>query len=258
MNAGDEQTLKKLTNELANEFRCWDNLYQHGGSDPFWPDGMNLNLVRNHIIYYKHQMEDLLKEDDDDLSLTLFPLQYPEIYYRETPNAVDPNYMAKANEIRLRAMEQLALYEQNPNFRYILDHHNEVFPKGETKATKAAGLSVGKTAGFHRYRAYVMDDDLVSMRRCFREDYEVKAKRWEIYANELRSFLSGHHSQDNVVEEEDPEEDFGDDELDDLECIPEKECTASIPSLEEQLSVAKAKAQKPQIPAKTDEQLSLF
>ena len=41
------------TAALENEYAQWDELFTKGGSDPFWTDGSNLNLVRNHIIYYK-------------------------------------------------------------------------------------------------------------------------------------------------------------------------------------------------------------
>jgi len=36
--------------ELRQEYERWDQLFYHGGQDPFWTDGANLNLVRNHII----------------------------------------------------------------------------------------------------------------------------------------------------------------------------------------------------------------
>ena len=42
--------------ELEKAYAQWQRLYENGGSDPFWPDGVNLNLVRNHIIYYKGQI----------------------------------------------------------------------------------------------------------------------------------------------------------------------------------------------------------
>lgn len=44
--------------ELEKAYAHWQDLYEHGGSDPTWPDGVNLNLVRNHIINYKRQIEE--------------------------------------------------------------------------------------------------------------------------------------------------------------------------------------------------------
>ncbi len=44
--------------ELENLYERWDNLYEHGGSDPFWSDGVNANLVRHQIIYCKRNIEE--------------------------------------------------------------------------------------------------------------------------------------------------------------------------------------------------------
>ena len=46
-----------LLSELEKDFARWDHLYQHGGQDPCWADGVNLNLVRAHIIRRKQQIE---------------------------------------------------------------------------------------------------------------------------------------------------------------------------------------------------------
>ena len=43
---------KKTMAELQEENKHWDDLKKNGCSDPAWPDGVNLNLVRNHIIYW--------------------------------------------------------------------------------------------------------------------------------------------------------------------------------------------------------------
>ena len=44
--------------ELEKAYAQWESLYKQGGSDPFYPDGVNLNLVRNHILYFKRQIEE--------------------------------------------------------------------------------------------------------------------------------------------------------------------------------------------------------
>lgn len=64
--------------ELEKSYAQWQQLYEHGGSDPFWPDGVNLDLVRNHIIYFKGQIEETC------------PLcMADELYLRELPPEVD-------------------------------------------------------------------------------------------------------------------------------------------------------------------------
>ena len=77
-----------LTENLEKAYERWDLLYKNGGSDPFWCDGTNLNLVRNHILYYREQCEEVLE-----------PKDYPEAYHKELPPVVPDDYMAKKGEI---------------------------------------------------------------------------------------------------------------------------------------------------------------
>ena len=76
--------------ELAERFDRWNDVYQNGGHDPTWADGVNLNLIRNHILYYKRALEESMKDD-----------ALPDIYYRATPPEVENEYMARTEEIRL-------------------------------------------------------------------------------------------------------------------------------------------------------------
>lgn len=73
-----------LAENLEKAYERWDLLYKNGGSDPFWCDGTNLNLVRNHILYYREQCEEVLE-----------PKDYPEAYHKELPPVVPDDYMAK-------------------------------------------------------------------------------------------------------------------------------------------------------------------
>ncbi len=50
-----------LAENLEKAYERWDLLYKNGGSDPFWCDRTNLNLVRNHILYYREQCEEVLE-----------------------------------------------------------------------------------------------------------------------------------------------------------------------------------------------------
>ena len=43
--------------ELEKEYAQWDEVFTNGGSDPFWTDGVNLFLIRSHILFYKEQLE---------------------------------------------------------------------------------------------------------------------------------------------------------------------------------------------------------
>ena len=88
---GKKKEKENLAEEMADSFQRWESLMEHGGSDPFYADGTNMNLVRNHIMYYKSRMVDEYGADYE---------KYPEVFYRELPPEVDDSYMARAGEIK--------------------------------------------------------------------------------------------------------------------------------------------------------------
>ena len=49
----EEFTENELMREIDKAYQQWQHIRLYGCQDPFWPDGVNMNLVRNHIIYYK-------------------------------------------------------------------------------------------------------------------------------------------------------------------------------------------------------------
>lgn len=166
-------TMKQLEQELEREFKHWDELYYHGGHDPFYADGMGLNLTRNHIIYYKRQLEELIGNE----AITLFGSEFPEIYYKETPPEMDYNYMANPEAIRERAKEQIALYEQDKHFQYLINIKDTLYPNNQrTKEMKHTNLPYYPLMQLANYKKSYKEDDLVSMRREFRFDYETKKK----------------------------------------------------------------------------------
>ena len=107
------EKVKKLSEHIAEEVKHWQDLKDHGGSDPFWEDGCNMNLTRNHIIICKNEIEKMCKEDG---------IEYPEGYNIPTPPQVAGNYMAKPDQIREDAKNSLALYEKDENYLWLLDH----------------------------------------------------------------------------------------------------------------------------------------
>ena len=263
MSIKNERGIEDVTRELTASFARWDHLYTYGGSDPFHSDGDNLYLVRNHIISGKLELERLIQQEQEQP--TLFTTPFPDIYYRETPPVVPSKYMARADEIRAHAKEQLALYEQDPNFCFIRDHHADVFPKGETKATKAAGISPYITT-LTRYRKVVEEDNLVYMRSYFYDPYEKKALGWAQLAAKMKAYLEADHSQDDLssVPDNTYDEDYDvcghPSDLTAEECIPSTPQTKETHSLDELLSSAVQKTSKPDfkdMPSK-DEQMALF
>lgn len=138
--------------ELEKAYAQWQRLYENGGSDPFWPDGVNLNLVRNHIIYFKSQIEETC------------PLYMAdELYQRKLPPEVDQNYMANPERIRVQARQSLKAYLADPNYQYILRHRDSLSPKQSKEL--CVGAVLGYASGLQKS---IAQDNLVEM-RCHRE-----------------------------------------------------------------------------------------
>lgn len=79
------QQIDDLCCQIEKSINEWSNIKANGCSDPNWADGCNMNLVRNHITYYKKQIEELCEENHIEL---------PSEYFLPTPPEVDNGYMA--------------------------------------------------------------------------------------------------------------------------------------------------------------------
>lgn len=84
-----EQELKGECSDLLNEVRHWKDICENGCSDPFWPDGTNMNLTRNHIMYHKWKIE---------FWCAVLGLALPGEYYIPTPPEVPEGYMANLKQ----------------------------------------------------------------------------------------------------------------------------------------------------------------
>lgn len=139
----------ELVKSILDSFARWNHIYQEGGSDPFWEDGLNLGLVRNHIIYYKRQCEE-----------ELLPEQYPPEYRLELPPVVDRLYMARADEIKQHAVHSLEVYVGDANYQYLRENLNRLTEKqkGEIHILNVLGYVSG-------LRNFIRKGSLVGMRR---------------------------------------------------------------------------------------------
>lgn len=100
-----------MQENLQKDFQRWEYLNTHGGSDPLYEDGFNMNIVRNHVIYDKRKCQEELEEKD-----------YPKEYFRETPPQVDNYYMARMDEIRENAKNSLLVYKADENYIFIMQN----------------------------------------------------------------------------------------------------------------------------------------
>ena len=80
-----EQEVKALCKNIRQEIDHWEDINRNGCNDPFWADGCNMNLTRNHIIYAKRQIAQICEEHE---------MQVPEEMYLPTPPQVNDYYMA--------------------------------------------------------------------------------------------------------------------------------------------------------------------
>ena len=147
--------------ELEKAYAQWESLYKQGGSDPFYPDGVNLNLVRNHIIYFKRRIEETQ------------PLyKNTELFQRELPPQVEDSYMARAEEIRSHAKNALAAYKADPYYQYLVHHREELDDAGLKKTSIRPVLNYAQAL-----ETAIQEDDLVTMRRHERANHYLDSFR---------------------------------------------------------------------------------
>ena len=81
----DTKEIERLCRDIAKEATLWEAIRDCGCNDPHWPDGCNMNLIRNHIIDDKQRIRELCGESG---------ASRPDEYYISVPPEVNDNYMA--------------------------------------------------------------------------------------------------------------------------------------------------------------------
>lgn len=89
--------IDEYATQIVREINHWNYILEHGCNDPFWADGCNMNLIRNHIIYYKLEIAEYCEATGTEL---------PSEYYLPTPPEVDENYMAVKKGKRAEKIKQ--------------------------------------------------------------------------------------------------------------------------------------------------------
>lgn len=164
-----KKTKPDLRKELREEFTRWKHLYKEGGSDPFWSDGVNMNLVRNHILYTKKRIEEEMENNPDFIC--------PPEYHLKTPPEAPMDYMAKAGQIYEDALRILSELEQNEDYLFLKNNMHLA-----DKTTEHIFRPVRWINGF---RLEFDAKNLVSLRRClcnsnhYKELLAKNRKAWE-------------------------------------------------------------------------------
>lgn len=191
--------------ELERSFERWEYIRDNGASDPFWADGFNMNLVRNHISFYRIMIE-----------RTMQPQEYPEIYFRGMPPEVDSKYMARPDEIRVNAAIAMQRIDEDEHLEFIRKQSRNLSEK------QLKQLCVPAVIGYaENLRTAIAEDDLVTMRRYEHPDHYLEAFRSlaeKLGSAEVLVRLETISYDDNDDEDYDCDED----EQTELAAAPEK------------------------------------
>ena len=90
-----QEQIDAEADEIRREIAHWCYMREYGCSDPSCPDGVNMNLTRNHVIYGKRRLEELCAEAGVDL---------PEEYYLPAPPKVSKRYVADITSDRAKQL----------------------------------------------------------------------------------------------------------------------------------------------------------
>lgn len=166
-----------LAAEIRKSLAHWNSILQNGCSDPHWADGCNMNIVRGHIISFKKECEaELLPED------------YPEEYFLELPPVVDNKYMARPDEIRKHARENLEAYEADKDYLFLKNAVNRLTEKQKAQTCIIAVINYA-----------------VGLRMCIERDLLVEMRRHEYPERYLESFRECRERVEEILGAE-PEE----------------------------------------------------
>ena len=86
----EQMETQQIQAEIDREFQRWNNIACSGCQDPTWPDGVNMNLVRNHIIYWYNLLDEKLGAG---IQTSLFDNSTGESLRRPVPPKVPDQYM---------------------------------------------------------------------------------------------------------------------------------------------------------------------
>ncbi len=185
------KTLKEYAADVVERFERWNHLYTHGGSDPFWSDGSNMALVRNHIWYAKNELKKFCESNN---------LELPNEYFFPTPDEVDRDYMARKDEIIEKAKADFSIVSSDEDFKYLQGTYTLINDKKLRE--EARGIVLRLEPNF---------SNLVELRRYNR------SVEWDL--NRLKEFMEKHrdsmllgfnaadHDQEDDLEDDDYYED---------------------------------------------------
>lgn len=182
-----QEQMQEAVAELVERYNRWQDLYKNGCFDPNYCDGMNLNLVRNHIQFAKRKIEKLV-EEHKELS---FPAEYEKI---EIPQEVSNDYMANPEKIIREAKETLSAMEEDENYKYLLSIKDDLTDKEKEKICFSTVIS---------YRKWLKDaierNDLVYMRLYREATREMKLNSFKECVERVKNCLENRNQSSEPV-----------------------------------------------------------
>lgn len=88
------EQLEGLVKQLERSYERHEHILHHGTTDPLYHDGINLHLVRNHILYFRGEIARLCAE-------TMTP--FPPIMHRPVPPEYPMDWCRRCLEGRCTA-----------------------------------------------------------------------------------------------------------------------------------------------------------
>ena len=123
----------RLEAQVQADVKHWHDLMANGCNDPFWPDGVNLNLVRNHIIYGLRQIAELSTSERQLSMFEISTISANDVMRDERiPPKVDDNYMVKdryENGRRVKSGVMHCEEEESDNESDMGIHGSEAKPR---------------------------------------------------------------------------------------------------------------------------------
>lgn len=182
-----QEQMQETVAELVERYNRWQDLYKNGCFDPNYCDGVNLNLVRNHIQFAKRKIEKLV-EEHKELS---FPAEYEKI---ETPQEVSNDYMANPEKIIREAKETLSAMEEDENYKYLLSIKDDLTDKEKEKICFSTVISYIKWL-----KDAIERNDFVYMRLYREATREMKLNSFKECVERVKNCLENRNQSSEPV-----------------------------------------------------------
>ena len=137
-----------------------------------------MNLIRNHIIYYKRQISELCEQNG---------LEIPKCWERKLPPLMDIDYMAQPDKIREGAKEALIRMKGYPAYLELLAIRNVFSPKQLEKISyfNVIGYVTGLEMAIEQddlltQRRYCYNNYLDNFENCLKRSRELKPESFQL------------------------------------------------------------------------------